>query len=404
MNDQDEILPPSQHHHQTSTPSRGLMNQTDIRDDDVDSRYDENNQNPTTATSVAAVDTGTATNLPNLQNLTLNEYESRNNHNNNRDNSDLISSMQQQSAMNNVSTTPAAAVTPPTLNNVVAAQALQAAQAKAKATVDEILGGGQFTKEGELSSLATPAPAASNAAASPVLNVAALYATTTSSTTRISETGGGVGVANNKNVHHHHQQQHHHHDQIGINTKSTTISSKSKYHSVGTVDHNHPGGPATTATTPSRNTSNSTPHYQNGVPTRESIENNNNNNTNTPAEKKNEEEEEESSEISASDEEGSWISWFCSLRGNEFFCEVDEDYIQDDFNLTGLNIIVPYYDYALDMVLDVEMPMEENLTEHQQEIVESAAVSSLGRDVIWLILYLMFNPNINYCDYYIYIS
>jgi len=91
-----------------------------------------------------------------------------------------------------------------------------------------------------------------------------------------------------------------------------------------------------------------------------------------------EEEEEESSEASASDEDGSWISWFCSLRGNEFFCEVDEDYIQDDFNLTGLNVLVPYYDYALDMVLDVEMPLEDSLTEEQQEIVESAAEMLYG--------------------------
>lgn len=37
--------------------------------------------------------------------------------------------------------------------------------------------------------------------------------------------------------------------------------------------------------------------------------------------------------------------------------------MQDDFNLTGLNGLVPYYDYALDMVLDVEMPMEDSLTE-----------------------------------------
>lgn len=91
-----------------------------------------------------------------------------------------------------------------------------------------------------------------------------------------------------------------------------------------------------------------------------------------------EEDEEESSEVSGSDEDGSWIDWFCSLRGNEFFCEVDEDYIQDDFNLTGLNVLVPYYDYALDMVLDVEMPMEDSLTEEQQELVESAAEMLYG--------------------------
>ena len=82
---------------------------------------------------------------------------------------------------------------------------------------------------------------------------------------------------------------------------------------------------------------------------------------------------EESSELSASDEDSAWISWFTSLRGNEFFVEVDDEYIQDDFNLTGLSALVPYYDYALDMILDVEMPIDETLNEEQQELVESAA-------------------------------
>ncbi|CAF9935927.1 MAG: casein kinase 2 regulatory subunit [Heterodermia speciosa] len=48
-----------------------------------------------------------------------------------------------------------------------------------------------------------------------------------------------------------------------------------------------------------------------------------------------------------------WRDWFISSRGNEYFCEIDEDYLTDRFNLTGLNTDVQYYQYALDLVTDV---------------------------------------------------
>eukprot|EP00898_Chlorokybus_atmophyticus_P000644 jgi/Chlat1/1580/Chrsp123S01844 len=78
------------------------------------------------------------------------------------------------------------------------------------------------------------------------------------------------------------------------------------------------------------------------------------------------------------EEDTSWIAWFCSLKGNEFFCEVEEEYIQDDFNLSGLSSQVPYYDYALDLILDVESPNDDMLTEEQHEMVESAAEMLYG--------------------------
>ena len=64
-----------------------------------------------------------------------------------------------------------------------------------------------------------------------------------------------------------------------------------------------------------------------------------------------------SSHLTASDDVTSWITWFISLRGHDFFCEIDEDFIQDDFNLTGLVSLVPYYNYALDFILDVDIPV-----------------------------------------------
>eukprot|EP01117_Protostelium_nocturnum_P001115 TRINITY_DN11437_c0_g1_i1.p1 TRINITY_DN11437_c0_g1~~TRINITY_DN11437_c0_g1_i1.p1 ORF type:complete len:235 (-),score=72.43 TRINITY_DN11437_c0_g1_i1:162-866(-) len=89
-----------------------------------------------------------------------------------------------------------------------------------------------------------------------------------------------------------------------------------------------------------------------------------------------EDEDQESEALTSdSDRESTWISWFCGIKGNEFFAEVDEEYIQDDFNLTGLNSMVPNYDYALDIILDAET---EELTEEQTEIVQSAAEMLYG--------------------------
>ena len=75
--------------------------------------------------------------------------------------------------------------------------------------------------------------------------------------------------------------------------------------------------------------------------------------------------------------EPTWIAWFCGLRGNEFFVQVDEDYIQDDFNLTGLSSMVPYYEYAMDMILDCDSPSQA-FSEEQQEMIETAAEMLYG--------------------------
>jgi len=71
--------------------------------------------------------------------------------------------------------------------------------------------------------------------------------------------------------------------------------------------------------------------------------------------------------MSSSSQNGeSWISAFCGLLGHEYFAEVSEDFIEDDFNLTGLQSQVPMYKEALEMILDVE-PEEEDEEEEEEE-------------------------------------
>jgi casein kinase II subunit beta len=59
-----------------------------------------------------------------------------------------------------------------------------------------------------------------------------------------------------------------------------------------------------------------------------------------------------------------WRDWFISSRGNEYFCEIDEDYLTDRFNFTGLNTEVQYYQYALDLINDVfDLDCEDDMRE-----------------------------------------
>jgi casein kinase II subunit beta len=87
--------------------------------------------------------------------------------------------------------------------------------------------------------------------------------------------------------------------------------------------------------------------------------------------------------ISSSQSLDSWIASFCSLMGHEYFAEVSEDFIEDDFNLTGLQAQVPMYKDALEMILDVE-PSETNssiLSEEEEDEEEDEDDGILGDEL-----------------------
>jgi casein kinase II subunit beta len=64
------------------------------------------------------------------------------------------------------------------------------------------------------------------------------------------------------------------------------------------------------------------------------------------------------------------VSQFITSRGNEYFCEIDEDYLTDRFNLTGLQTEVQYYQYALELVTDV---LDIECDDEMREQIEKSA-------------------------------
>ncbi|KAK9379357.1 casein kinase II regulatory subunit-domain-containing protein [Kockiozyma suomiensis] len=96
-------------------------------------------------------------------------------------------------------------------------------------------------------------------------------------------------------------------------------------------------------------------------------------------EEEEEEEEESDEETESSRSEGeTWISSFCSIRGHEYFAEVSEDFIEDDFNLTGLSSLVPYYGEALDMILDFETDPDDAARLPNIPVIEASADQLYG--------------------------
>ncbi|VVT54567.1 uncharacterized protein SAPINGB_P004140 [Magnusiomyces paraingens] len=75
-------------------------------------------------------------------------------------------------------------------------------------------------------------------------------------------------------------------------------------------------------------------------------------------------------------EEETWISEFCSVSGREIFVEVPEEFIEDDFNLTGLSHFVTYYREALELILDLEP--EDPMQLANMSIVENSAENLYG--------------------------
>lgn len=64
-------------------------------------------------------------------------------------------------------------------------------------------------------------------------------------------------------------------------------------------------------------------------------------------------------------EEGGWISWFCQLEGNEFFVEIDDDFLRNNSNMFGLRKSFKDYNTYIKFLLLQHHPTETYLNSEE---------------------------------------
>ncbi|KAI5961694.1 CKB2 [Candida theae] len=76
---------------------------------------------------------------------------------------------------------------------------------------------------------------------------------------------------------------------------------------------------------------------------------------------------------SSSDFTEYWIDSFLGIKGNEYFCDIDDEYIRDRFNLTGLNQEVSKLPTLIDIITDV-IDIDSQPEEHREPLEHNARI------------------------------
>lgn len=83
--------------------------------------------------------------------------------------------------------------------------------------------------------------------------------------------------------------------------------------------------------------------------------------------------QEEYESDSSSDFTEYWIDLFLGIKGNEYFCDIDDEYIRDRFNLTGLNQEVSKLPTLIDIITDL-LDIENQPKEHREALEHNARI------------------------------